>query len=191
MEDREQRGGDQHSGIQAAAYSRASSSSNGASSRAIRRREAAQSLQDYNRTMREVQMQITKNKCYERELSPAAQDPTNFEVRPLNENINYNQSPAAKRARQDGSLDPSQTHFNRTFNRKLKMRDTFTKIFPAYKHAEPTCYINSVTHHQHYYPKKDDVGKKMQEIDRSYTHKVDFIKEYTESMLKIQNMRRT
>ena len=45
------------------------------------------------------------------------------------------------------------------------MRDTFTKIFPSYKHSEPTCYINSMTHHNHYYPKKDDVGKKMQEID--------------------------
>ena len=103
--------------------------------------------------------------------------------------MNYNQSPAAKRAREDGSLDPHQTHFNRTFNRKLKMRDTFTKIFPSYKHSEPTCYISSVTHFQHYYPKKDDVGNKMQAIDRTFTHKMDFIKEYSESMYKIKDMR--
>ena len=134
-------------------------------------------------------MLITKNRCFERELSPTAQDPKNFEVRPLNQDGNYNQSPAAKRAREDGSLDPMQTHFNRTFNRKLKMRDTFTKIFPSYSHAEPTCYINSMTHHNHYYPKKDDLGKRMPEIDRTFTHKKDFIKEYTECMLKIKDMR--
>ena len=74
---------DEQPGIQAAAYSRASSS-RAPSSRAARRKEAAKSLQDYNRSMREVQMLITKNRCYERELSPTAQDPNNFEVRPLN-----------------------------------------------------------------------------------------------------------
>ena len=83
-----------------------------------------------------------------------------------------------------------QTHFNRTFNRKLKMRDTFTKIFPSYTHGEPTCYQASNTHHMHYYPKQDDIGKKMQDIDRTNTHKKDFMKEYTESMLKIQSIRR-
>ena len=71
-------------GLQAAAYSRGSGSSRAPSSRAQRRKEAAKSLQDYNRSMREVQMLITKNRCYERELSPTAQDPNNFEVRPLN-----------------------------------------------------------------------------------------------------------
>ena len=69
------------------------------------------------------------------------------------------------------------------------MRDTFTKIFPSYTHADPTCYIASMTHHKHYYPKKDDVGKRMQEIDRTFTHKMDFIKEYSESMYKIKDMR--
>ena len=71
------------------------------------------------------------------------------------------------------------------------MRDTFTKIFPSYTHDNSTCYIPSNTHHQHMYPKKNDLGERMQDIDRSYTHKKDFIKEYTESMLKIANMRRT
>ena len=69
------------------------------------------------------------------------------------------------------------------------MRDTFTKIFPGYTHGNPTTYIPSNTHAQHFYPRKDDVGNKMQNIDRTYTHKMDFMKEYTESMLKIANMR--
>ena len=70
------------------------------------------------------------------------------------------------------------------------MRDTFTKIFPSYTHGEQTCMQPSNTHFQHMYPKKNDLGTKMQDIDRTYTHKVDFMKEYTESMLKISNMRR-
>ena len=65
------------------------------------------------------------------------------------------------------------------------MRDTFTKIFPGYTHAAPTTYIPSCTHAMHFYPKNDDTGKPMPEIDRTYTHKMDFIKEYSESMAKI------
>jgi hypothetical protein len=71
------------------------------------------------------------------------------------------------------------------------MRDTFTKIFPSYTHGGPTCYIPSATHALHFYPKENDLGEKMQNIDRAYTHKKDFMKDYTESMLKIANMRRT
>ncbi len=130
-------------------------------------------------------MMIQKTQYVDREMSPAAKDPANFETRLPNESLNYGKSPAAKRAIQDGSLDPSQTPFNRTFNRKLKMRDTFTKIFPSYTHGETTCYIASATHHNHYYPKRDDLGNKMQDIDRQFTHKKDYMKEYSESMLKI------
>lgn len=85
--------------------------------------------------MREVQALIQTNKHHEHELAADAEDHANFEKRSLNTLVNYNASPAVKRARQDGSLDPVQTHFNKTFNRKLKMRDTFTKILPSYSHA--------------------------------------------------------
>ena len=57
-----------------------------------------------------------------------------------NDDKNYSLSPAARRAMRDGSLDPNQTHFNSSINRKIKMRDTFTKIFPSYPHGEPTTY---------------------------------------------------
>ena len=147
-------------------------------------------MQEYNKRFREVQQLTQKTKYYDRELSPNAKDPAFYETRLPNQNNNYALSPAAKRAIQDGSLDPSQTHFNRTFNRKLKMRDTFTKLFPTYTHGEPTCYIPSMTQAQHFYPKKNDLNEPMQRIDRTHTHKMDFMKEYTESMLKIQNMRR-
>lgn len=127
-----------------------------------------------------------------RQYSPIPVDLNNYyETRLPNDNANYELSPAAKRAFEDGSLDPN-AQFNRTFNRKLKMRDTFTKIFPAYNHGEETTIKGktSITHNLHEYPKTDDLGRPTAAIDRTYTHKMDFIKEYTESMIKIQNMRR-
>ena len=89
----------------------------------------------------------------------------------------------------DGSLDKRQTFMGRTFNRKLRMRDTFTKIFPTYNHGEASVKIPSMTQTFHFYPKDDDLGQPIQNINREYTHKKDFMKEYHESMLKIQGMR--
>ena len=116
---------------------------------------------EQNRALREAQAVIQVTKYADRDLSPKAEDPEAFECRLRNQDGNYGLSAAAKRARQDGSLDPSQTFFNRTFNRKLKMRDTFTKILPTYTHGAATTYIPSATHSQHFYPRKDDLGKKM------------------------------
>jgi uncharacterized GH25 family protein len=76
-----------------------------------------------------------------------------------------------------------------TFNRKLKMRDTFTKVFPSYTHGQPTVYTSSAAHSQFVYPNKHE-GKSTHDIDRTFTHKLDFLKTYTEEMLKIANMRR-
>ena len=130
-------------------------------SRVARRREDYEHLQVFNRTMREAQALIQKNQYHECEMSPDAKDSRNFEKRLPNDDYNYALSPAAKRARQDGSLDPSQTFQNRTFNRKLKMRDTFSKIMPTYTHGQPTTYAPSATHALHFYPKKDDLGHRM------------------------------
>ena len=37
-------------------------------------------------------------------------------------------------------------------NRKLKMRDTFTKIFPGYTHGTGTVYTSGMTHSAFVYP---------------------------------------
>ena len=87
----------------------------------------------------------------------------------------------------DGSLDPNQTFFGRTFNRKMKMRDTFTKIFPSYEHGMPTNYSPKKIHSKwtHSYPEKNDLGGNAFDIDRTYTHKKDEMKQFHEAMLKI------
>ena len=74
-------------------------------------------------------------------------------------------------------------------NRKLKMRDTFTKVFPSYTHGEPTCLTTTASHFFHQYgPKNDETDEPLHVINRAHTHKLDFMKEYHESMLKISNM---
>lgn len=72
------------------------------------------------------------------------------------------------------------------------MRDTFTKVFPSYKHGDPTIFAENPTHTHvnHQYPELSDDGNIIHAINRRYTHKKDFIKDYTESMIKIQSIRR-
>ena len=61
--------------------------------------------------------------------------------KPLYDSYNYSKSPAGKHALVDGSLDQkSKATFSTTLNRKIKMRDTFTSVFPTYNHGEPTVY---------------------------------------------------
>ena len=125
-----------------------------------------------------------------RKLSPLAEDPEHYECRLLNENENYSSSPAARHAMADGSLNPYATFFNRTFNRKLKMRDTFTKIFPSYTHGSPSVAGPSQTQVQHAYPDRNADGRPTHEINREFTLKKDAMKDYHESILKIANMAR-
>lgn len=139
-------------------------------------------------TISRVKPTIDTKSRYRRDWSPELSP-----QRLPNDDENYGKSPAAKHAQLDGSLDPNQTQFNATFHRKLKMRDTFTKIFPSYTHAKPTTYDGhqSYAHEMHQYPRRNDEGRITYKISREHTHKRDFMKEYHESMLKIADMRRT
>ena len=108
-----------------------------------------------------------------------------------NEGMNYSLSPSARHAAVDGSLEPLfKNTFSTTFNRKLKMRDTFTKINPLYNHNEPTTFNSNKpwSHGKHVYPKRNDDGRITYQIDRENTHKKDQIKDYKESMYKIQDL---
>ena len=108
-----------------------------------------------------------------------------------NETSNYKLSPAARHAERDGSLDANmRATFNQTFNRKLKMRDTFTKIFPSYTHATPTTFAmnETMTHEKFVYPRRNDDGRITYVIDREYTHKVDQMKDYNETMYKMTDL---
>ena len=77
-----------------------------------------------------------------------------------------------------------------TNNRRLKLRDTFTKLFPTYTHGTGSNFIPTTTHATFMYKGIEPDGIPTHNIDRTYTHKVDFMKYYTEEMLKISNMRR-
>jgi hypothetical protein len=102
---------------------------------------------------------------------------------------NYDSSPVAKHYYNDPGFLMT---FNGTidervgFNRRLKLRDTFTKIFPTYTHEPLTTYTTpTVTHATHFYPSSQYDGSPTHAIDRRYTHKFDEMKIYNEEMLKI------
>jgi len=100
----------------------------------------------------------------------------------------YDNSPVAKHYVQDPGFLMT---FNGTIkprigvNRRLKMRDTFTKLFPTYSHEPKTVYSPSAAHTHFLYPERQYDGRPTFKIDRTYTHKMDEIKTYTEEMLKI------
>ncbi len=70
------------------------------------------------------------------------------------------------------------------------MRDTFTSVFPNYTHAKKSVYQPSTAHRAYLYPEQNIDGKPMHIIDRTHNLKLDFLKRYTEEILKISNMRR-
>ena len=107
-----------------------------------------------------------------------------------NEGLNYSLSPSARHAQQDGSLEELHSHtFSSTINRKIKMRDTFTKVLPSYNHNEPTVFSMHKPHsHQNIvYPRRNDDGRITYQINREHTHKKDQMKDYNESMYKIKD----
>ena len=67
------------------------------------------------------------------------------------------------------------------------MRDTFTNIIPLYTHQPKTCFVPSMTHVHHRQIKRDVEGKPLRSINREYYHKMDFMKEYSEEMYKLQS----
>ncbi len=101
-------------------------------------------------------------------------------------------SPAAKHAQRDGSLDPAQTEFSRINHRKLKMKDSFQTLFPTYNHDQVSAGTmnETVMNTMFHYPKQSVEGRPMVQIDREYTHKRDYMKDYSESMYKVASMRR-
>ena len=114
----------------------------------------------------------------------ATRIPDEWESSPLNDRSHYNRSPAVKHANKKGDFSPDR-YRTRTFNRKMKMVDSFTRILPAYDHVPNTCYTKAATHvlHPHYQTSIEETP--MHEIDRTHTHKFDPIKDYSESMYKL------
>ena len=106
---------------------------------------------------------------------------------PPNSTANYLNSPVAKHALVDGSLD-SNKDFTRINNRKLKMKDSFGTIFPTYNHEATSAIKDKVVRMQ--YEQTDLLGNPTHNISREFTHKKDQIKNYADSMAQVQSMRR-
>ena len=74
--------------------------------------------------------------------------PGDWESSPRNDRAHYNACPAVKHSEKKGDFSPEAYH-TRTFNRKMKMVDSFTRILPGYDHIANSCYTNSATHVMH------------------------------------------
>ena len=111
--------------------------------------------------------------------------PNDWEYAPMNDRQFYKDSPVAKFVKSRGDFSEDK-HLSRTFNRRLRMRDTFTSIIPMYTHVPRTCYMPTVTHTVFPEFKKDITGKPFAKAPRPYNHRMDQIKVYNEEMLKLR-----
>ena len=107
-----------------------------------------------------------------------------WESSPLNTREHYRKSPVAKFSTQRGDFSPER-YMTRTFNRKMKMRDTFTNIFPGYNHQPQTCFTKAASHIFHPKYEKSLEDKPIYALDKRNNHKVDEIKNYSEEMYKL------
>ena len=98
--------------------------------------------------------------------------------------MHYEKSPVAQHSQRNGSFSPDR-YATRTFNRKMKMKDTFTRITPGYNHMPKSCYSKAASHMLHSKFDMDLEDKPTANISRVYTHKIDRIKNYSEEMYKL------
>ena len=68
------------------------------------------------------------------------------------------------------------------------MKDSFGTIFPTYNHEPFSTLKERVVKMS--YEETDLLGNPTHNISREYTHKKDRIKDYADSMAKVQSMRR-
>ena len=90
----------------------------------------------------------------------------------MNDREYYLASPVAKFVRSRGDFSEDR-HMSRTFNRRLRMKDTFTQIIPMYTHVPRTCYQPTYTHSAFPEYKEDILGKPIAKQNREYNHKFD------------------
>ena len=108
----------------------------------------------------------------------------NWERSLLNKQKHYENSPIAIHSSRNGDLSPDR-YAARTFNRKMKMRDTFTRILPNYSHLKNSCYQKAASHILHERYDRDLEDKPAHKIERIYTKKFDHMKVYSEEMRKL------
>ena len=110
--------------------------------------------------------------------------PKDFHKKALYNSPHYDDSPVAKHQERTGvtSMD---AYAGRINNRKLKMKDSFTRVLPAYRHEKKSAYENTISHVG--YPKyeRDLEGKPIHEVDRSFNHKFDRMKSIQEEQYKM------
>ena len=96
--------------------------------------------------------------------------PMDWESYPMNDRNHYLKSPQLRHSISRGDFDEN-SHKSRTFNRRLRMQDTFTKLVPTYNHFKESCYLPTQSHHLHPEYSYDILGRHISEKDTTLHHK--------------------
>ena len=101
------------------------------------------------------------------------QRPVDWEAHPMNDTGIYERSPVARHSNTTLKAFDKDKFLSRTFNRRLKMRDTFTSILPMYDHNRNTCMAGNKTasHAKHPLYDRDILGRTMAEIPKPYNRR--------------------
>ena len=100
---------------------------------------------------------------------------------PLNTMPFYLESPAAQSIKDNRFFSPNEAG-SKTNNRKLKIHDTFTNIYPGYVHQSGSAFTKAGSHVLH-----PDYGDYHQWKGKwSYNHKMDDMKRYAESIFALK-----
>ena len=105
----------------------------------------------------------TRNPLTVTDFYVKTQRPVDWEAHPMNDTANYERSPVARHSSNGLKAFDKEKFLSRTFNRRLKMRDTFTSILPMYDHVNNTCMAGNktVSHAKHPKYDRDILGRTM------------------------------
>ena len=110
--------------------------------------------------------------------------PKDFHKQALYNSPHYDDSPVAKHKERTDEI--SAAYAGRINNRKLKLKDSFTRVLPGYRHEKKSAYENTISHSAYQKHERDLEGKPIHEVDRSFTHKFDKMKSIQEQQDKIR-----
>lgn len=120
-------------------------------------------------------------KIFEPNMFEKKMIPKDFECNPMSDRTHYMQSPQFRHSCMRGDYNVN-LYQSRTMNRRMNMRDSFTKVLPTYHHTPNSGYQQSYSHRAHREIKKYVEGNQLADKNLDHHHKKDFIKTYSESM---------
>ena len=77
-------------------------------------------------------------------------------------------------------------------NRKMKVHDSFTVLFPHYNHGNPSV-LNEHKPESHkifVYPDRNDMGRPTHRVNKEHFQKRDFVNDQHEAFIRVASIKR-